>query len=251
MSTTTVAESRALHESGLKLTQSGLVTVSGSSIQTLADYDNLSKQMASVTPSLVAYSSVNTGTPTTCPSVGGTTWLATATPLPPTPNAALCSCLPGTLACIASPSDSNTTYGTTFSYICGLNNGDYCDGILANGTTGQYGTFGMCAAEVQLDYVLNQYYQNYKNNDNVPSPCAFSGAATLQSTTSASGTCASLLGAAVTSSGGTGTSSGSTAAATSKSAAVAVGLRSVQNGYLLMSIYALVSSMTGAAAILL
>lgn len=69
----------------------GLVSVSGDSVSTLADFDNYSSQIAKATPTGVNrddYEPTNTKA-RDCPAVNSA-WAATASPLPPTPNTELC-----------------------------------------------------------------------------------------------------------------------------------------------------------------
>lgn len=88
-------------------------------------------------------------------------------------------------------------YADVFGYICG--EGDYCDALASNATTGKYGAISGCSPRQQLAFVANLYY-NDKGGD--ASACDFSGKATVASATTSAG-CASLLSAAGTA--GTGT----------------------------------------------
>ena len=76
-------------------------------------------------------------------------------------------------------------------YICGENE-DYCSGIARNSTTGDYGAYSGCDPKDQLAFVANQYYIGQKKRADA---CSFSGRASTQSASTASG-CASLLSAA-------------------------------------------------------
>lgn len=189
-----------------------------------------------------------------CPSVGST-WRAAATPLPPTPNAGLCSCMYNSLGCVVDPGVSATNYANLFGFVCGPQ-GDpkACNGIAANATTGTYGAYGMCNAPEKLSYVLNQYAIGQRANNN-PSACAFSGSASIKSTSSATGTCASLISQAGTAGTGTVTGGGATGTArrsgTNTAAASALSVPGFDFGLLPLAAYLGVAVMTGAGMILL
>jgi hypothetical protein len=88
-------------------------------------------------------------------------------------------------------SDDDDAYADDFNYICGENE-DYCSGIAHNSTTGDYGAYSGCDPKDQLAFVANQYYIGQKKRADA---CSFSGRASTQSASTASG-CASLLSAA-------------------------------------------------------
>lgn len=200
----------------------GLVSVQGNSVSTLPDYSYLSVQMESATPSGVnenAYQPVATVEP--CPSVGAN-WQASSE-LPPSPDATLCDCMYDTLECVPVDSISNKLYQKTFSYLGGEG---AIDGVTGNGTTGQYGAYSMCNADQRLAFAMNYYYTTKGNKS--PKACNFGGAATLKSSTPASGACAtqmSSIGPAGTNSVAGGgnlavsTASGSAGSSSSKGAA--------------------------------
>ena len=170
----------------------GLVSVSGDSVSTLADFENLSSRIASITPSSVdmsAYTPTNTA-PAQCPSVAAT-WAASNN-LPPTPNRDLCQCMYSALACV--PNDvSDEDAGDLFGTVCGLGaSSGVCAGITNNATTGKYGAYGMCNSTEQLGWALNAYYLA-QTGSNQASACDFSGSAKTQASASPSGTCKSLI----------------------------------------------------------
>ncbi|RMZ89780.1 hypothetical protein DV736_g2989, partial [Chaetothyriales sp. CBS 134916] len=169
----------------------GLVTVSGNTVSTLADFNYLSSEIATISPSGVNsadYNPTNTAA-ASCPSVG-TEWQA-ASALPPTPNAQLCDCMYSALTCV--PNDvSGDDVGDLFGIVCGLGK-DVCAGITANATTGDYGAYGMCNSNQQLGWALNAYYDQQSASGNAASACDFSGSATTQSPTKPTGTCAALI----------------------------------------------------------
>ncbi|RMZ74968.1 hypothetical protein DV737_g5553, partial [Chaetothyriales sp. CBS 132003] len=170
----------------------GLVTVSGTSVSTLADFKYLSSEIATVSPSGVNsadYTPTNTAA-ASCPSVDSD-WQASSS-LPPTPNSELCECMYNSLTCVPYDVTSSDDIADLFSIVCGLGD-DVCAGIAANGTSGDYGAYGMCNSQQQLGWVLNVYYDQQSASGNAASACDFSGSATTQSATSATGTCATLI----------------------------------------------------------
>lgn len=187
----------------------GLVelTSNDASVSPYPDFTSLRSQLATVSPSSVtrsAYTPSNSAP--ACPTVGSS-WAAEASPLPPAPNAQLCSCMLSTLQCTIESLDS-AAYEGAFNYICAAND-DYCVAIAHNATTGDYGGYSGCDPKDQLAWVANQYYLG---NGKSSSACNFDGLATIQTASTASG-CASLLSAV--GSGGTGTVASPTAKATS------------------------------------
>ncbi|KAL3455608.1 Glucanosyltransferase-domain-containing protein [Aspergillus heterothallicus] len=188
----------------------GLVSiVDSTSVSTMADYKYYSSQINSVSPSgtnKASYTPTNTALQT-CPPVSAGTWLATASPLPPTPNTELCSCMDASNECVVDSSVDSSDYADLFAIVCGLTD---CTGVTANGTTGTYGSYGMCAAKQQLNWALNKYYSEQAT----ASACDFSGSATTTSTASATGSCSSMLSAVGTDGTGTLSATGSGASAT-------------------------------------
>lgn len=241
----------------------GLVKVSGTSVSPLPDFTALSSQIAMITPSLTNSANyIPTNSPTTCPSVGAS-WVPVATPLPPTPNQQLCTCMTGSRTCVVTPNADITAFGNVFNYIC-TNDPAACNGIAANASAGTYGAFSGCNPAEQLSYVMDQYYQA-QPQANKASACSFSGLATLQSASSATGSCSSLLAQAGTNGGGTvatptGNSAyqGGTSTATStststatKSAAGALSIPAFDTGILQLGLYVFCASLAGAGIILL
>ena len=187
----------------------GLVTVSGDEVSTLADFNNLKTELASIDPTSATSGSVKT-TSLACPAEAST-WRASAE-LPPTPDEAVCDCLDYTLACVVDSSVDEEDYSDLYSIVCGMTD---CSAISANGTSGVYGAFSYCGDKAKLSYVLNQYYVD---NGKHSTDCDFGGSASLVSTSTAS-TCSSILSSAsaAVSNAATSTASGSDSASGSSS----------------------------------
>ncbi|KAI4751279.1 hypothetical protein E4T52_16271 [Aureobasidium sp. EXF-3400] len=245
----------------------GLVSVTNNQVSTLGDYSNLSKAMATVSPSGVNSASYSpTNTIASCPATG-TAWAAVASPLPPSPNKELCQCMFNSLSCSVKGSVDAENYGDMFGYVCGADP-DACAGIQHNATTGTYGAYSMCNSTEQLGFVLDQYYSAQPSAQRA-SACAFSGSATLKSGVKPTGVCSSLMAQAGVSGKGTVTASpttGSGAGATggsgsgskssgsssgSKGAAAAMSVQSVQVGPYTIGVSAFMAIFSGAAALLL
>ncbi|KAJ4348189.1 uncharacterized protein N0V89_009561 [Didymosphaeria variabile] len=235
----------------------GLATVSGSSVKTNKDFDNLSKEMAKATPTgvkMADYSPTNTAA-AKCPSVNSN-WGAPSDPLPPVVNVQACDCMMDTVSCGVSDSvETDEDVGSLFGVVCGMKDGEYCAGINRNATVGPYGAYGMCKPKEQLAFALNAYYNAQKKASDA---CNFKGSATLKkaaATTAAS--CESLLKQA--GEAGTGTLSGAAALATGGSSksgsqgAAAGGLTvsHVSVGYFGIATYLFGAIASGAAMILL
>ena len=187
----------------------GLVTSAsaGGSPTPLPDYSVLKSQWAAVSPTSVALSNyVGTTRSVSCPP--NTSGFVAATSLPPTPDAAYCSCQVAAAKCSAQTGAQGTAIASAFGIVCGLNNGAACDIVQANGTyPGTYGQYGYCSGQQQLALVYNKYYSLQNSASNA---CGFS-LATLVANPSSASQCSHASGAAVvTGNVGTGSlSSGS------------------------------------------
>jgi len=242
----------------------GLVSVSGNSVSTLQDFSYLSSRLATISPSGTNSASYSpTNQPAACPTVGAS-WRAEASPLPPSPNQQLCSCMYNSLSCVVSSSVSDEDAGDLFSTVCGLSS-SACNGIAHNATTGTFGAYSMCNSTEQLAYVLNAYYQA-QPSANKASACDFKGSATTKSPASATGQCSALMAQAGTAGTGTVTSSptatgagaGSASgsggkASSSSSAGAASGLSApaFNFGAIGLGAYVSVAVLSGAAMLLL
>ena len=237
--------------------------MSGNSVTTNQDFKNLASQLSKVTvtgTAMSAYSPTNSAA--SCPSAASD-WTAVATPLPPTPNKELCSCMYQSLGCVVTSDTSTDDYGTLFGTVCGY--GDACDGIAANGSTGTYGAYGMCNSTEQLAYAFNAYYAAQSSS---ASACAFSGAAATKAPQTAGGSCSSLLAEAGTAGTGTVTSqptgtgagsgsgsgsgaSGSSSAASSSGAGNMNTVPGAESGLLPMAIVVVLEAISGMGMIVL
>ncbi|GLA00179.1 1,3-beta-glucanosyltransferase gas1 [Aspergillus niger] len=172
----------------------GLVTLKGDTASKLPDFFGYSKQIASVNPTGVKkadYSPSNTALES-CPTIDGN-WFARASPLPPSPNPDLCTCMDASLECVVKDDVSNKTFADLFNTVCGYG---VCDGISTNATSGEYGSYSVCSAKEKLSFAFNRYYQEQKAKGNAASACDFAGAASTKIPKSPSSTCSSLLDAA-------------------------------------------------------
>lgn len=188
----------------------GLVSLTNNdaSVSPYPDFTSLRSQLATISPSPTQRSAYSASfTAPACPSVAANSWEAEASPLPPSVNPQLCECMVANLECNVKSTDADS-YADVFDFICGSNGGKYCTGIDRNATTGSYGGLSGCDPKDQLAWVANQYYIG---NSKSSSACDFSGVATRQSRSTASG-CQSLLQALGTA--GTGTVASPTAKVT-------------------------------------
>ncbi|KAF7530907.1 hypothetical protein G7054_g9364 [Neopestalotiopsis clavispora] len=201
----------------------GLISLDGNTVSTKADYNSLSSQLAKVTPSLTQsadYTPSNKAP--ACPTTGSVaadvTWLPQSSPLPPNVNPQLCSCEEASFGCVVSTDDEDK-YADAFAFICGEEDGKYCDAIAHNASTGTYGAISGCDPKVQLGFVANQYYLA-QNSDK--QACDFNGVAKVQGASTAA-SCSALISQAGTDGLGTvasATGQQGTAAASTSSVGV-------------------------------
>ena len=237
----------------------GLVSIgSDSKVTTRSDFENLSSQIAKVTPSAVNSASYSpSNSPQACPTENQS-WEAVPS-LPPSPNTAVCSCMVSNLTCVAKSTLSDDAIQSQFAYICSPTLGHNCLGVTANGTTGIYGAYSMCNATQRLSYAFNQYYlsqvaSNTQNND----PCDFSGAAQKVSPKIASG-CGAVISQAGSAGTGvitnaptaTGGSSGSGSTSTSKAAAGVVSVPALDFGMIKLAAYVSTAVLVGAGLVMI
>ncbi|KAF3986401.1 hypothetical protein FT663_04544 [Candidozyma haemuli var. vulneris] len=204
----------------------GLVTVSGSSVSTLKDFENYSSEINKISPSYASFDTAASTSPasvTSCPGVGEV-WQA-ATALPPTPDASLCECMDKSLSCVVKDKVDEDDYSDLFDFLCG-SDGVNCFGISGNGTTGKYGAYSACKSKQKLNFLLDLYY---KENGSKASACDFSGSATTQSAATAS-SCAKEISEAGVSGYGTVTGNILNAASGAQSATSGSGSKSSGSG---------------------
>ncbi|OJJ82857.1 glycoside hydrolase family 72 protein [Aspergillus glaucus CBS 516.65] len=238
----------------------GLVSVDGDKVSTLDDFSNLSSQLAKIKATGTKksdYEPTNSALQS-CPAVNSA-WRAAATPLPPSPNKDLCTCMMDSLECTVKGKMDGEKVGEVFGTVCGY---DVCDGVSANATTGDYGAYSVCTPKEQLAYAMNVYYKQQKAKGNGASACDFDGAATTKTSSSPSGTCSALLKEAGSAGTGTVTSSptgnanqvsasGSASASGSEGAAHMVAPGAVRVGVWQFGAYLATAVVAGAGMILL
>ncbi|KAL4968042.1 glycoside hydrolase family 72 protein [Aspergillus stella-maris] len=243
----------------------GLVSVDGDKVKTLDDFSYLSKQLASATPTGTKkgdYKPTNSALQS-CPTLGKN-WMAASSPLPPSPNSDLCSCMEKSLSCVAKSDISGKKLSSTFSTVCGYQGGKFCEGVTGNATEGVYGAYSVCTPEQQLSFAMNQYYEAQVDQGNSQNACDFDGAATSQSTSEPTAACSSLLKQAgaegtgsvkaspTAASGGSGGTGGDAAGAdTTDGAGMALTPGSVNVGVFQVGAYVATAIFAGAAMILL
>lgn len=166
----------------------GLVSVDGNTVSTLADFNNLKSELASISPNFATIDSASASASVTeCPT-HDISWSAN-TALPPTPDDQICGCMSDSLHCVVDNDVDSDDYADLFGVVCGDID---CDGISANGTSGEYGAYSPCSPKDRLNFVLNLYYIS---NGRSKSACDFSGSASLKSATTAS-SCSAVLSSA-------------------------------------------------------
>lgn len=216
----------------------GLVTSAsaGASPTALPDYTVLSSRWAAVSPSSVALSAyAGTTASVSCPAL--TSGFVAATSLPPTPDAAYCSCEVAAAKCSANAAAaSGSAVASAFGVVCGLNDGAACGVIAANGTSpGNYGAYGFCSGPQQLALVYQAYYSQQSS---ASSACGFS-LATLVANPAAASTCAHNSVAALAASGSGGsstTTTGKSSSSSSGSSSSSLGARSADmSAYMLFA----------------
>ena len=247
-------------ERELSLPYIGLVSIGSDDTATkLPDFTALSSKIATVNPSGVVMASYSpTNRAQACPTQGST-WAANQT-LPPSPNDAVCSCMVQSLNCTAKTSISDDAITTNFNYLCDPSNGDFCSGILANGSTGVYGAYSMCNAQERISWAFNAFFMDQtRNNPQNTDPCDFKGVAQKQTSRSA-GTCRAVVSQAGDSGTGVITAAPSPSSTTSGSggssstttgAASALTVPRFGFGMLQMTAYISLVALVGATMVLL
>ncbi|KAL8675403.1 MAG: hypothetical protein Q9168_000234 [Polycauliona sp. 1 TL-2023] len=241
----------------------GLVSVGSDDKATkLPDFTALSSQLAKITPTGVAMSAYSpSNKPQSCPQQGSD-WDASEK-LPPSPNNAVCSCMVQSLNCTANADISDNTTKTNFDYLCDPTNGDYCSGILANGSQGVYGAYSMCSSQERIAWAFNAYFMDQtKNNPKNTDPCDFNGAGKKQ-TAKANGDCRNVVdqagdagtgvitGAPAATATGGSSGGGSGGSSDSKGAASALSVPGFNAGMLQLGAYITVAAFIGASMVLL
>ncbi|KAJ6094946.1 hypothetical protein N7467_002459 [Penicillium canescens] len=200
------------------------------SISAQADYSYYSRAIESASPSGINSGSYSpTNSPHACPTVDNI-WRAISSPLPPSPNEELCSCMVETLGCVVKSNVGPHEFGTLFEQVCGSSKGA-CDGISDNATSGEYGAYSVCSSRDQLSFVFDRYFHAH-----TAPACDFNGAATTKAAKIATGNCKKLIEQAGTSGTGTVTNHPTAATSTSKGAAASFVNPSAVQGSLLLAV---------------
>jgi hypothetical protein len=202
--------------------------------------------MAQIAPTGVQIDSYNpSNSAAACPAVSSGSWGAVASPLPPSANPELCTCMYNSLSCAVKSNIDEDDYGQLFGLVCGY--GSSCAGIVAEASNGTYGAYSACNSTEQLSFAFNQYYNS---QGKASTACDFGGAAGIKKAASASGTCGSLIQAAGTAGTGTVTAQPN-ASSTKTGAAGVVTVPRVKTAYFSIAAYMLVAGFFGAGMILL
>lgn len=234
----------------------GLVTIdSNNKASKLPDFTAYSKQIASVKPTGVNSATYSpTNKPRSCPTIGSS-WEASNI-LPPPPNQNICSCMVQNLTCTAKSDLTDDTIKVQFAFVCDPKNGDNCDAIDKNATSGVYGAYSMCNPLDRLSKAFDTYYKNQvATNPANTSPCDFKGAAQKQ-TPKASSQCQTIIsqagpaGTGVISSTPTLTGSASSTA-TSKGAASSVIITDLNVAILRLAVCVATAAFIGSGIVLL
>ncbi|KAJ3371135.1 1,3-beta-glucanosyltransferase gas1 [Allomyces arbusculus] len=158
----------------------GLVQVASASatnVTLLPDFTNLKNQWSGAKPTPISMNSVKSSTSRPqCPGVDDT-WMATASPLPPTPSKCACQkmAVEAGRECRATL-PFNWTYTEKAAFL-----GDLCGkvscvdlGSADDFASGQYGKYGACSVDAKISWALNAYYEAQKKD---ATACNFGGKA--------------------------------------------------------------------------
>ena len=239
---------------------SGLVTIGDDDKATKRpDFTTYSSHIVKAKPTGVdsaSYSPSNSARACPSDSLNGD-WQASSK-LPPTPNKELCTCMVQNLTCIANDDLESDVIQDNFDYLCDPGVGDYCGGVTANGSLGDYGAYSMCSSQERLSWSFNAFYLNQTaNNPGNNNPCDFKKAAKKQ-TPKLADSCKALVsqaggleGTGTVTSAPTGTGSSGGAATSSKGAAGSVTIPRFELGMLQLAVYVTVAGLVGGGMILL
>lgn len=197
----------------------GLVSLSGSTVTKLQDYDNFSTKIHAISPSSVnsaSYTPTNTAGQS-CPTVGSD-WKVLATNLPPTPDTAVCTCMTSALSCVAKSTLTTSEIATLFDTVCGLSS-SACAGFAYDTSTGTYGAYLGCNDIDKLSNAFNAYYVEQSSASDA---CDFGGSASTVASPSAASSCASVIASATAAATGSSSSSGSSDSSTDENAGISV-----------------------------
>jgi len=157
------------------------ISADGKTVTPSVEFTNLAAQYSNLTTiNTPAQSAAGSTSYPPCVAGDGTNFLASTT-LPPTPNAAACSCdVQTAFSCVFTPQTQNYSaiVGDLLNYACAQlgSQGDKCNPIASNGQTGTYGQFSGCSPNDQLSWAMSEFYEN---SNRVATSCSFSGNATI------------------------------------------------------------------------
>ena len=160
----------------------GLVSVSGNSVTTQPDWQNLKRQFANTTSTPTSAPANASSSPSYATCVGGTTNFLASTVLPPTPNPQLCNCVESNaFSCALNPASSSSPViiGTLIGQACTYldEQGGSCSPIQADGGSGTYGNYSFCTSAQRLEWAMSQYYEATDFN---AQSCDFAGNASAK-----------------------------------------------------------------------
>jgi hypothetical protein len=158
--------------------QFGMVNISGSTVTTGDDFNNLKTQYGQASPPNSPSAGSSSSSYPACPSISST--FNASDTLPPTPNEAACDCLENILSCRFTPATNNYSIivGELTDTACSLlgQQGGSCNDIGGDGVAGVYGRVADCDPTIKLSYVMSEFYE--LNNRN-PQSCSFAGNGTV------------------------------------------------------------------------
>lgn len=153
--------------------QFGMVTISGNTVTTTADFDRLATEYtaAGTGPNVPTQASASASTYGACPAPVAD--FSVSNTLPPTPNEEACNCLMDALGCQFTPHtpDYSPILGALVGTTCGLlgQSGGSCDDISGDGLTGVYGLVSGCdPSKPSLVLCVSSFIYQFTQSSNCP-----------------------------------------------------------------------------------